>query len=94
VLDLSRPAPARTFDDVAASANNDCPKPSARRSSTYARTLHRACLNAGSLAELARRLGVPEASLERWIQGTEEPPLDVFLAAVDIALSPPPAANQ
>jgi len=29
---------------------------------------------------------VPASTLARWIGGLEQPPLDVFLAAVDIAL--------
>lgn len=77
-----------------AATANDCPKPSARPSTTYTRTLHRACENVGKAEELARRLGVPTASLLRWMEGVENPPVDVFFAAVDIALSPPPAANQ
>lgn len=78
---------------MVATADN-CPEPSARRSTTYTRTLHRACQNVGSVEELARRLGVPAASLRRWMEGIENPPVNVFFAAVDIALSPPPAANQ
>jgi DNA-binding transcriptional regulator YdaS (Cro superfamily) len=78
---------------MVATADN-CPEPSARPSTTYTRTLHRACQNVGSANELARRLGVPVASLVRWMEGVENPPVNVFLAAVDIALSPPPAANQ
>lgn len=78
---------------MAVTADN-CPEPSARPSTTYTRTLHRACQNLGSVEELARQLGVPVASLVRWMEGIENPPVNVFLAAVDIALTPPPAANQ
>jgi DNA-binding transcriptional regulator YdaS (Cro superfamily) len=77
---------------VAAAA--DCPQPSANRRSIYTRTLHRACENAGNASELAHMLQVSLSSLVRWMEGFEEPPQATFLAAVDIALSPPPAANQ
>jgi hypothetical protein len=40
----------------------------------------------GGLDALSRQLGVPGATLTRWIGGLEQPPLDQFLAAVDIVL--------
>lgn len=52
----------------------------------YARTLHRACELLGGRDALARHLGVPAAPLEHWISGSETPPLEVFLAAVDVVL--------
>jgi hypothetical protein len=69
-----------------ASARVDCPLPRASRGSTYARALHRACLIAGGAPQLAAQLGVPESALRRWLEATEEPPLDVFLAAIEIIL--------
>ena len=64
----------------------DCPiTPEARRS-TYARTLHRACLILGGVPGLAGHLGIGEAELLRWLQGTEEPPFEAFLAAVEVVL--------
>lgn len=64
----------------------DCP-PLAKSSVTvYARTLHRACEVLGGLDALSRHLGVPAQTLARWIGGVEQPPLDVFLAAVDVVL--------
>jgi hypothetical protein len=77
-----------------AAATDNCPQPSANRRSVYTRTLHRACENVGNASALARMLRVPLSSLVRWMEGVEEPPDETFLAAVDIALSPPPAANQ
>jgi len=77
-----------------AAASDNCPQPSANRRSIYTRTLHRACENAGNASELARMLQVSLSSRVRLMEGFEEPPHDAFLAAVDIALSPPPAANQ
>jgi hypothetical protein len=56
------------------------------RVTVYSRTLHRACEILGGLDRLARHLGVPRAALARWIDGSEEPPLKIFLAAVDIVL--------
>jgi hypothetical protein len=35
---------------------------------------------------LARQLGLSPAMLALWISGKEDPPLHVFLAAVDIVL--------
>ena len=52
----------------------------------YSRTLHRACELLGGLEALSRQLRVPPEKLARWIEGTEDPPLKVFLAAVDIVL--------
>jgi hypothetical protein len=63
----------------------DCPiTPEARRS-TYARALHRACVIIGGVPGLAAHLGVAEADVARWLQG-EEPPFEVFLAAVQVLL--------
>jgi hypothetical protein len=64
----------------------DCPPLSKSRVTVYARTLHRACEVLGGLDALSRQLGVPRATLTRWIGGLEQPPLDQFLAAVDIVL--------
>ena len=64
----------------------DCPPLSASRVTVYSRTLHRACEMLGGLDALSRHLGIPAAKLERWISGAEDPPLKVFLAAVDIVL--------
>lgn len=78
---------------MAATVDN-CPKAPAPRSSVYTRTLHRACQNVGSVEALARRLDVPLVELRNWMEGVDAPPENVFLAAVDIALSAPPAANE
>jgi len=64
----------------------DCPPLSKSRVTVYARTLHRACEVVGGLDALSRHLDVPAATLARWIGGLEQPPLNVFLAAVDIVL--------
>jgi hypothetical protein len=53
--------------------------------STYARTLHRACVILGGPG-LAEHLAVSEAALLRWLQGTEEPPFEIFLVAVEVIL--------
>ena len=63
-----------------------CPPLSKSRVTVYARTLHRACEMLGGVDALARQLNVSEATLTRWIGGLEQPPLDKFLAAVDIVL--------
>ena len=64
----------------------ECPPLSKTRVSVYARTLHRACEVLGGNDALARHLGVPPSALTRWIGGVEEPPLQMFLAAVDVVL--------
>ena len=64
----------------------DCPPLSKSRVTVYSRTLHRACEVLGSLDALSRQLNVPGPTLTRWIGGLEQPPLDVFLKAVDIVL--------
>lgn len=69
-----------------AANRGDCPPLSRSRPTVYARTLHRACEVLGSLDALSRHLNVPAPKLVRWIAGAEPPPLDVFLAAVDVVL--------
>lgn len=68
------------------SAKVDCPLPPVSRQTTYARTLHRACLILGGVAQLAKHFGVSEAALRNWLEGHEEPPQMVFLAAIEIVL--------
>jgi hypothetical protein len=69
-----------------ASARVDCPPLSSTDVTVYARTLHRACELLGGTQALSRHLGVPAATLSRWIGGVEEPPLQIFLKAVDVVL--------
>lgn len=64
----------------------DCPLAQPSRQNTYARAMHRACLIVGGVAPLAAHLKVAEAALRGWLNGIEEPPLDVFLATVEILL--------
>jgi hypothetical protein len=64
----------------------DCPIAPEARGSTYARTLHRACVILGGVPGLADHLGVAHADLVRWLQGVEEPPFETFLAAVEVVL--------
>jgi hypothetical protein len=64
----------------------ECPPLSQSRVTVYARTLHRACEIVGGLDALSRQLAVPAPALTRWIAGIEQPPIDKFLAAVDIVL--------
>jgi len=68
------------------SAKIDCPLPAPSRQTTYARTLHRACLILGGAPALARHLGVSEAALRGWLEGREHPPQMVFLAGIEIIL--------
>lgn len=75
-------APMRSI----ASAARDCPLAPPSRSSTYARTLHRACVIVGGQGRLAAQLKVPDETLRAWLDGVDDPPLEVFLAAVEILL--------
>lgn len=64
----------------------DCPAAPPSQQSTYARTLHSACLIVGGVPRLAGHLGVPAALLHGWLAGEAEPPQPIFLAAVEIIL--------
>ena len=76
ICDVHEPVPNR----------DECPPLSKTHVTIYARTLHRACEVLGGLDALSRHLNVPAAPLARWIGGAEPPPLEVFLAAVDVVL--------
>ncbi|HTM59851.1 MAG TPA: hypothetical protein VL199_05775 [Burkholderiales bacterium] len=69
-----------------ATAKVECPTAPPSRETTQARTLHRACLILGGAAQLAAHLGVPEPTLQAWLEGREDVPQMVFLAAVEIVL--------
>jgi len=71
---------------AAISSSCGCPVTPEALRSTYARALHRACAIIGGVPELAAHLGVAEADLLRWLQAADEPPFDVFLAAVAVIL--------
>jgi hypothetical protein len=69
-----------------AAAARECPLAPPERASVYSRALHRACLVLGGLPQLAKRLEVAEADLERWIRGEVQTPERVFLEAVEVIL--------
>jgi hypothetical protein len=50
----------------------------------HARTLQRAAEIVGGEEQLALKLGVTPSHLALWIKGFADPPLDVFLRAVDL----------
>ena len=54
--------------------------------SVYSRTLQKAAEAAGGQKKLARVLRVPLAELEKWIADKGEPPMAIFLKAVDLVL--------
>ena len=68
------------------SAVADCPVALPSRESTYARALHLACVILQGIPQLALHLQVSESRLRGWLEGREDPPLKVFLAAVEIIL--------
>ena len=54
--------------------------------SVYSRTLQKAAETAGGQRKLARLLRVPLGELEKWIADKDEPPMAIFLKAVDLVL--------
>jgi hypothetical protein len=60
--------------------------------SVYSRTLQKAAELIGGQAQLCRRLRVPAAELQRWIDDKALPPIGIFLRAVDLIIeeTPPP----
>jgi hypothetical protein len=64
----------------------ECAGPPPSRATVYSRTLQRACEIVGGLEPLARQLRVAPGDLACWIDGRARPPMDVFLAAVDVVL--------
>jgi len=77
-----RPLPPLRGASIAA----DCPFAPSERSSVYSRALHRACLVLGGVRELADHLQASESAVQAWLRGEEEPPLQAFLATVEILL--------
>jgi hypothetical protein len=69
-----------------ASAAGDCPLAPLARETTYVRALHHACVVLGGVAQLASQLQASEYAVNTWLEGREEPPEAVFLAAVEIIL--------
>ena len=61
----------------------------APRRERYANALHTAADAVGGVPRLARVLRVPQDELERWLDATEEAPLEVFLASLDIVAAGP-----
>ena len=55
----------------------------------HAKAIRKAAETLGSVQELQRFLQVPSHDLLRWMNGAEEPPLQVFLRVVDIILEKP-----
>jgi hypothetical protein len=55
----------------------------------YATVLRTAADAVGGTARLARVLRVPPDELERWLEGAEEAPLEVFLASLDLVAAGP-----
>jgi hypothetical protein len=54
------------------------------------RTFQKAAELAGGPKPLARRLRVPLAELQKWIAGDGQPPMAIFLKAVDLVLEEGP----
>src|SRR5437867_8917066 len=54
----------------------------------HAKALKRAAEILGGREKLRELLHVPMRALDKWLDGSEEPPLDIFLKAVDVISGP------
>ena len=72
--------------ETSAPGQTDCGGAPPSRATVYSRTLQRACEVLGGVRPLSEHLHVAPAELVRWIDARGQPPLDVFLAAVDVVL--------
>jgi hypothetical protein len=61
----------------------------ALRRERYASVLRTAADAVGGVARLARVLRTPQDEVERWVDGSEEAPLEVFLASLDLVAAGP-----
>lgn len=68
------------------SGQTDCGGAPPLRATVYSRTLQRACEILGGIRPLSQHLGIAAGELAAWIDARGQPPLDVFLRAVDVVL--------
>ena len=71
---------------IPTAAPNDCPQPPGVRAHLSTLILHEACQTVGGIGPLARILRVSQYQLERWLEGEEEAPAEVYQACVDVVL--------
>jgi hypothetical protein len=57
-----------------------------KKATVHARTLQRACDALGGVQPLARRLNIAEHELAPWLDGSEQPPAEIFLTALEVVL--------
>jgi hypothetical protein len=74
-------------------APNDCPEPPGFQASLPTLILHEACQTAGGIVPLAKLLGVSSAALERWLEGEEQAPPEIYQACLEIVLLHDPEAE-
>ena len=67
-------------------APDDCPQAPGFSANLPTLILHEACKTAGGVHLLAARLRVPVPALERWLEGEEDPPAEVYQACIDLVL--------
>lgn len=65
---------------------NDCPEPPGFKASLSTMILHEACQTAGGIAQLAALLRVSTPRVQRWLDGEEEVPPEVYQSCIDIVL--------
>ena len=55
----------------------------------YSKAISRAAQILGSRARTAAYFGVPSEKIQAWLDGTEAPPLEVFLRSLDVIADGP-----
>src|SRR5436190_18385576 len=70
--------------DRAPDAHHTCRRGRTMAQTVYAKALTRAAEILGGRDKLRDLLHVPMRALDKWLDGTEEPPMDIFLKAVDV----------
>jgi hypothetical protein len=67
-------------------APDDCPEPPGVRAGLSTLLLHEACETAGGVGKLAELLRTPPGLVQRWLDGDEEAPREIYRACIDIVL--------
>jgi len=75
-------------------APNDCPQAPGFGVSLRTLILHEACQTAGGIAPLAKLLGVSTMLLDRWLEGEEEAPPEIYQACIEIVLLHEPQQSR
>ena len=88
-LELGSSAPHQEVRRAIAAKELHAGDGAAPRRERYANVLRTAADAVGGVPRLARVLRVPQDELERWVDGTAEAPLEMFLASLDLVAAGP-----